>query len=353
MNISREMLLREATRTGIPEEQAELLWTRLSTASAGAPKFDSLNVAYYFGALIIIGAMTFFFGLAWDRVGGAGILALALAYGGIFGGVGGYLFRRRNLYVAGGLLTTVAVCMAPLAVYGLDRVLRLEPAGGSGNYLDDSAKALRIYMEIGLLAAGIVALRFVRFPFLTAPIAFTMWVMSLDLMPPLWGSPGFTWSERLWESVVFGLAMLLVAYWLDRRTEDDYSFWLYLFGGMAFWGGLSLMEGGGAWAKFAYCLVNLALLGLSTFLDRRVFAVFGSLGVAGYLGYLAFSLFKDSLLLPVALTGIGLAVIASAIAYQKNRMKVDALIIGVLPEAVRRLAPADRRPARQVFDRVI
>ena len=74
-----------------------------------------------------------------------------------------------------------------------------------------------------------------------------------------------------------------------------------------------------------------------------MFAVFGSLGVAGYLSYLAFSLFKDSLLLPVALTAIGLAVIAAAIAYQKNRARVDAVIIGILPEGFRRLSPADRK----------
>jgi len=46
---------------------------------------------------------------------------------------------------------------------------------------------------------------------------------------------------------------------------------------------------------FAYCLINIGLLGISTFLDRRVFAVFRSLGVAGYLSYLAFTPFKDSL----------------------------------------------------------
>jgi hypothetical protein len=182
MDIGKELLVREAAAAGIPHEQADLLWTRLVAATQGQQNFNSLNVAYYFGGLIIIGAMTFFFGLAWERVGGAGILALALAYGCVFGGLGGYLFRVRKLYVAGGLLTTVAVCMAPLAMYGLELVLKL-PRNGSGRYLDASDIGSRLYMELSLLAAGVVALRFVRFPFLTAPIAFTVWALAADVSP--------------------------------------------------------------------------------------------------------------------------------------------------------------------------
>jgi hypothetical protein len=342
MDIDKEQLLREAAVAGIPAEQAGLLWTRLAAAGEAQPKFDSLNVAYYFGGLIIVGAMTFFFGLAWNRVGGVGILALALAYGCIFGGLGGYLFRARRLYVAGGLLTLVAVSMAPLVVYGLERVLGLVPEDNTSTYLDNSGKAIRFYMEIGTLAAGAVALRFVRFPLLTAPMAFALWVMSIDLIPLLFRGKYVSYLDHLWMSVLFGVAMLLVAYRLDRRTRDDYAFWLYLFGVVAFWSGLTLMDSSNTWNKFIYCLINIAMLAVSTCLDRRVFAVFGSLGVAGYLGYLAFSLFKDSLLLPVALTGIGLAVIAAAIVYQKNRAKVDALLIGILPQGLRRFAVLPR-----------
>jgi hypothetical protein len=38
-------------------------------------------------------------------------------------------------------------------------------------------------MEVGTVAAGLVALRYFRFPFLTAPIAFALWFMSMDLTP--------------------------------------------------------------------------------------------------------------------------------------------------------------------------
>ena len=344
MKLTKELLFREAENAGIPAEQMQELWTRLSAAAEGEQRFDALHVAYYFGGLIIIGAMTFFFGLAWERVGGAGILALALTYGCIFGILGPHLFHTRKLHVAGGLLTVVAVCMTPLAVYGFERVVGLWPQEVPGSYHDYHVwvKGSWLFMELATLAAGGVALRFVRFPFLTAPIAFTLWYMSMDLAPLLFGRKDFSELQQLWVSVTFGAGILVIAYLVDRRTRDDYAFWLYLFGLAAFWGGLSLMDSGGPWSRLGYCVVNLMLIAVSPLLDRRVFAVFGSFGVAGYLSYLVFRLFKNSLFLPMALTVIGVGVIVGTVAYQRNRARIDAWIVGVLPDGFRRLLPPER-----------
>jgi hypothetical protein len=91
-----------------------------------------------------------------------------------------------------------------------------------------------------------------------------------------------------------------------------------------------MMDSGGPWSRFGYCVINIVLIAVSTLLDRRVFAVFGSFGVAGYLSYLMFRLFKDSLFLPMALTVIGVGVIVGAVAYQRNRAKIDAYIVSLL-----------------------
>ena len=56
--------------------------------------------------------------------------------------------------------------------------------------------------------------------------------------------------------------------------------------------------------------MNVALLFVSVFLGRRVYAVFGVIGIAFYLGNLANQVFRDSLLFPFALSLIGVAVIA-------------------------------------------
>ena len=58
--------------------------------------------------------------------------------------------------------------------------------------------------------------------------------------------------------------------------------------------------------------MNVALLFVSVFLGRRVYAVFGVIGVACYLGDLANKVFRNSLMFPFALSLIGVAVIAWA-----------------------------------------
>ena len=143
--------------------------------------------------------------------------------------------------------------------------------------------------------------------------------------------PSGSWNERLWVSLWFGLAVLLVSYLVDRRTREDYAFWGYLFGMLAFWGGLSLMESGSEFRRFLYCLINVGLILLSVVLERRVFIVFGALGVFGYLGHLADSIFKDSLMFPFALTLLGIAIIYLGIKYQRNRTLIESAILGLVP----------------------
>jgi hypothetical protein len=197
-------------------------------------------------------------------------------------------------------------------------------------------------LEVGTIVAGLVALRFIRFPFLTFPIAFSLWYMSMDLTPLLFGKDEFAWNERLWVSVWFGLALLLVSYLVDQRTKEDYAFWGYLFGALAFWCGLSLMQSGKEWAKFSYCLINLALMVVSVLLQRRVFIIFGALGVFGYLSYLSYDVFKDSILFPFALSILGILIIFLGVKYQRHRLAIEAAITSRIPYGLRRLLPQSR-----------
>jgi len=159
--------------------------------------------------------------------------------------------------------------------------------------------------------------------------------MSMDLTPLIYGRSDFTWNQRLWVSLWFGLAFLVVSFLVDRRTRDDYAFWGYLFGTLAFWGGLSLMDSQSEVSKLLYCLINVVLMLISVLLDRRVFIVFGALGVFGYLGHLAYTVFKDSLLFPFALSALGLAIIWLGIYYQRYRTRIEGAIVALLPAGIR------------------
>jgi len=345
VNLTKQDLNWAVNQGLVTADQAEALWQALEAKDANRPKFDLAHVAYYSGALIVISAMGWFMNEAWERFGGGGIFLISAIYAICFALAGRTLWFQQNLKVPGGLLYTMAVCMTPLAIYGLERLTGIWPQGDPGKYQGYYiwVKGSWFLMEVGTIIASSAALRFIRFPFLTAPIAFSLWYMSMDLTPLLFGRSEFSWDERLWVSLWFGLVVLLVAFLVDRRTREDYAFWLYLFGMLAFWGGLSLMESDSELNKFLYCLINIGLMLFSVLLQRRVFIVFGALGVLGYIGHLAYRVFEDSLLFPFALTLIGISVIYLGVRYQRNREAIESYILARIPAEIKRLLPTERK----------
>jgi hypothetical protein len=345
MHISKDDLMRAGDGV-ISAEQSQQLWGRLlaQNREPEKTKFDVANVAYFFGALVVMSAMGWLMNLGFEKFGGVGIFCIATCYATVFIFAGRTLWFRENLQIPGGLLFTLAVWMTPLAIYGLEQAAGVWPAGAPSDFRSFHIwiKGSWIVMEAGTIVAGLIALKFIRFPFLTFPIAFSLWYMSMDLTPLILRRPEFSWEERLWVSLCFGLLMLLVTFLIDRRTREDYAFWGYLFGIMAFWGGLSLMESHSEWNKFLYCAINIALIFLGVFLQRRVFVVFGACGVFGYLGYLSYNVFKDSFLFPMALTLLGLAVIFVGVQYQRHRDKIEEVLLAIIPESVRSLRPVAR-----------
>lgn len=334
MNIAKRDLLRAATDCGVSDEQAESLWETLEGCQARTTRFDVPNVAYYLGALVVMAAMGWFMTMAWERFGGRGILFIATTYAACFAVIGHRLWRKESYRIPGGLLVTLAVWMVPLAIYGLERVIGIWPQGDPGAYSGYYVwvKGSWFLMEVGTITAGLVALRFVRFPFLTFPIAFAFWYMSMDLAPLLLGrhdSWYSGWDERLWVSLGVGCTMLVVSALIDRRTGESFARWGYLFGLLAFAGGLTvLMRSEPSWA--VYGAVNLALMFIAVVLQRRVFLVFGAIGVYVYLGHLAYEVFKGSLMFPFALTVLGLALIYGGVLYQRHREQIESSIPGML-----------------------
>ena len=346
VTISREDLCLVATEHGLSTKDADRLWNALCARGAGRPRFDGAHVAYYFGALVVISAMGFFMTLAWSAVGGVGLTAFAAGYAVAFWMAGETLWKR-GLSTPGGLLFTMAVCMTPLAVYGVQDAMSLWAQGDPGAYREyyTHVRGSWITLELATIAVGTAAILHRPFPFLTAPIAVALWFMSMDLTPLLFGKTEYSWEERKWVSLWFGLAMLLVSYWVDLKNHlrQDFAFWGYLFGVLAFWGGLSLMDSDSELAKFVYCLINLALIVVSVLLRQRSFIVFGSLGVLGYLSYLSYRVFEDSLLFPVALTFLGVFIIYVGVIYQRNAATIAARLQTTLPDEIRALVPPRAR----------
>jgi hypothetical protein len=307
--------------------------------------FTVENVIYFFGALIIIAAMTFFIGVTFEKLGGPGIAVVSALYITAFVIAGRTLYFDHGHETPGGLLITIAVCIVPLFIYGVEVTFNFWPENntpGSYHQYHLWVKSSWIFMEIGTIAAGALALKYFKIPFLTMPIAVSAWYLSMDLTPLFFGSDSFAWEERLLVSCISGIIMMFVAYHYDRRTEKDYSFWLYMFGVIAFWGSLSFMRGsGGEFGKFLYCLINITMIFISVIIQRKVFIVFGGLGVFGYLGYLSSNVFRDFIGFTFALTILGLAIIGAGLFYSKNREYFES-IPERIPDYLKRYLPQYR-----------
>ena len=346
MQIAKKDITDAVEENIISADQADALWTFLDDRSGGRVKFDLIHVAYYCGALLVIAAMTWFMTEAWDAFGGAGLFALASAYAAGFFIVGALLWRRPDLKTPGGLLVTMAVCMVPVALFGLQMCLSLwhvdEPL--SHRTLHAWLQGQWFAMELATILAGCIALIFIRFPFLTAPVAFAVWYMSMDITPILFsGEDGTTnWDDRRLVSVWFGLAMLLGAYLIDRRTKADFALWGYIFGLIAFWTGLTFTGATSEAARFGYFVINVGLVGLSVFLRREIFILFGAVGIAIYLGHLAHRVFEDSLLFPLTLTVLGLLLLYGGIVLKRNQARLAGFIEDNMPASLKRLRPQER-----------
>lgn len=137
----------------------------------------------------------------------------------------------------------------------------------------------------------------------------------------------------------FGLLMLLITIYIDYRSRDskiDYAFWLYIFSVMTFWGGLTSQSSDSELSKFFYFMINVGLLFVSVILDRRVFAIFGTIGILLYLGHLAFKVFADSIGFTIVMVIIGISIIFIAIFFTKMEMKLKKIMQPYIPKFIQK-----------------
>jgi hypothetical protein len=349
MRYSNDDLRAAAAAGAITSDQLEALLAFLATRQPGqpisAPKFDVVHLLWYMGALVVISAMGLFSTLAFSKMGGPALSATALVYAALFTGSGHYLWTVRKLRTPGGLLIAVAVSMIPLAVYGVqDTYGAWSQFGKPGTVRDFYVwiKGSWIFMEIATIAGAMIALRFYRFPFIVFIMAVALWFLSMDIVPWITGSPIGNWETSRRVSVGFGLGIIMAAIIVSlRQRSGDFAFWLYLFGVMTFWGGITASSDGTAVDKALYCAMNVGFLLVAACLARRVFAIFGTIGIAIYLGDLADKVFKDSMLFPFALSLIGIGIIALGLYYHRHQATISAWVEQRLPESLKRLRPAN------------
>ena len=361
IRIEQRQLAESVAEGIITGDQAERLWRflaargeRSDAAVQDAPRFTFTNVLYYLGGMLAIGALSLFMTLGFDRFGGYAVCAIALGYMAVAWALA-LRFEARGLDVPTGIMAALIVVLVPLAAWGVQHAIGLWPPGGHAEHYRDYHYYIDwrwATLELATLLAGAAMLYRYRTPFLVMPIAVTLWYMSMDFAMLLLPASATTWSAdawqfRKWFSVVFGLAMLALAFVVDIRSRfgRDYAFWLYLFGMLAFWGGLTSLGSDRLSGKLVYLAINVALILVGALVVRRVFTVFGAIGIAIVLSDISWRFFRDSWLFPIALTLIGLAIVYAGIWWNRNEPRVAARLQHWLPVRVRELV-ASRNMSR-------
>jgi len=316
-------------------------------------RFSGTHVLYYLGGMLSIGAASLFATLAVEAAGMGALLVLSLLYACVAIGVAAKL-EKQGFGIPAGIFATLAIALVPLAVYALQHVLGFWADAPHAQHYRDYHRYIDwrwLLMELATLAAGAVLLWRFRYPFLMMPIAVTLWYMGMDIVPALlmqgesdgWMT-GAAWELRKKISLVFGLLMLLSAFCVDLRARrgKDYSYWLYLFGLLTFWGALSLMGTGKLPGKLIYLGLNFALVFIGAVLGRRMFAVFGGIGIAIVLGDLSWNLFKNSLAFVLVLTLLGFALIGVGLWWSRHEETIAQRMRARLPQPLRELLDARR-----------
>ncbi|WP_131781781.1 DUF2157 domain-containing protein [Legionella gresilensis] len=338
MKISRTDLTKAVEEQIISPEQAETLYQFIKQQANREVSFNFTNVLYYLGGLVAIGAMTLFMTLAWESFGAWGVLVITLIYA-LVGLVLTALFDRKNYKTPAGICATFVVALTPLAIFSLQKALGYWPTDDA-HYRDfhTTIQAQWIMMEFGTLMVGLILAWIYRYPFMIMPIAVTLWYMSMDVAELIMGNY-VDFEFKAIFSMYFGLVMILVAFWVDVRSRHtvDYAFWLYIFGVITFWGGMTAQSSDSELSKFFYLCINLLMIGIGVILVRRVFVVFGGIGCCIYLGHLAWQVFQNSILFPVVLTIIGLFIIYLGTLWQKNEVALTLKAQSFLPKTLQEL----------------
>jgi hypothetical protein len=139
-----------------------------------------------------------------------------------------------------------------------------------------------------------------------------------------------------WGTLAYGLLIAGCAFALGQDRGDErgreLSLGYDLAAALILWGAAGLTFWQDAeWQKALFVPICLLSMVVSVALQQRAFIVLGGIGLFAYIGRLATEIFQDSLLFPFVLSGIGLGIIALAVAYRRHARRWRQALLDRLP----------------------
>lgn len=330
LSITFDELTEAGTASGVTPEQTEQMWNHLSAAQpAPASRSGFAQVMAYFGAAVIIVAMGTLLEWVHRTTGAQGMLIVSLLYTGIFAFSATKLNAQGGMRVPSGLLFSLAALMTPATVVALEEMTNLLQSNYSLNTLLAAAATMVVSIVFTMRA---------RIAFVIVPALFAGAIATITLFD-LAHSGGF--FDRFELSLIgYGLATMVAAFAMDRRSTEDYSFWAYGVAALSLWLGLTMLDKG----QFGYLIYAVGGAGsmfISVLLGRRIFAITGGFAVLAWITHLMYTVFGGSVAFPVLLTVLGGVSVAVSVFYARNSKRIESAALRMVPKDLRRGLPRD------------
>jgi hypothetical protein len=339
---------------GFPENTVGLAVARKIIIQAQAEKLISfliemksnrfLRVAQISATIALLAMLGGFGTVISDLFGGVGLLVNACVYGLFFAFTAWYLTTKRKKRTAGGIAALIAVFMVPFAACGIEQLFgvwpdNLEMFQGYNFWLYGSW----LMIELSTVGVGFIVLAFVRFSFVIIPVLLALWHFTMDISAVITQQPHTNFESARIGSVVYGILLLCVSIYLDRRTKEDFSFWGYLFGLTALFVGLSSIEISSLSYIIIFISISLFSLIIAPFLERRIFLFFGAAALFASISYFLNGLFEDTVVLFFCIVALASVFISIIMLYVRNEYLMYKGYEKKLPAFIRKLKPHQRR----------
>jgi hypothetical protein len=299
----------------------------------------------YFGAVLIVSELTWLTTDVYEHHHAKGMFGLGGVFI-VFFTYFAHIFWQKNMRIPAGLLYLLGVISVPL--------LMLYPVELFQQWLTSigvSGFKTAWMLEILTVIVGVIYFYYRRCSILLLPIIVSSSLLLIDVSDSVLHSKrilSFYPSQLV--SFVFGSFLNGIAFYWDKRTKEDFSWWAYFIGGNLAWFALYTRCLDFLWypsAKGEVFILSFLLFSIFYFfggflLNRKLFIILGALGTFHTAWYFANKLFKDALFSPFMLVGVGLLIITLGLLCQKHHVRMRKALHQILPDFIKRKLPEYR-----------
>ena len=264
-----------------------------------------INMLYFFGGCIAIGAMFFFLDATLSLFDHWQFVSIIFLY--LLAGIGiAHIFSTLNMDTPASFIFVFVILITPIAVYSLCSTLGYWEL--PQKYTDNLFILKGIHsheLELAMLMIAGVLYYFYRYPFILMPICLVLFIFTID--------NGY--SEKLYGALMTALAIAIDMY--HKKKKIDLTFWLYFFGVGAFWLSIYSENFSNEYIWLGFLLMNIIFISVGVIFSRTIVLIYGTIGFVGYVAHLGFDVFAKSVGFPFILSLIGLGLIILGVIFKK------------------------------------